>query len=227
MEQQAFIAQLLAATEEEWQTLLQAHEPLVDRPLAWALKAAYVAAAERDPLAAAHYARLVTAVASRLNDPEVDALAIWLSGLVAMDQGQFAEAHAQLSLARDQFIACNQPLHAAATQISNFRVLAMLGRDEEAIQWGEWARSQFEAAGDQLALGKIELNLGTLYFFRDRYTEAEVILREARAKFIEIGDQNQLLSAENNLGIVLVAQTVFKKLDYKIIRSNEKQRTVS
>ena len=212
MEQQAFIAQLLAATEEEWQTLLQAHAPLVDRPLAWALKAAYDEAAERDPLAAAHYARLVTAVASRLNDPEVDALAIWLSGLVAMDQGQFAEAHAQLSLARDQFIACNQPLHAAATQISNFRVLAMLGRDEEAIQWGEWARSQFEAAGDQLALGKIELNLGTLYFFRDRYTEAEVILREARAKFIEIGDQNQLLSAENNLGIVLVAQYKFAEV---------------
>ena len=53
MEQQAFIAQLLAATEEEWQTLLQAHAPLVDRPLAWALKAAYDAAAERDPLAGA------------------------------------------------------------------------------------------------------------------------------------------------------------------------------
>lgn len=207
-----FIAQLLAAAQAQWEMLFQQQQALADRTLAWLLKEHYDQTIDVDPAQAAQAAALVTTLADLLNDQTVTALATWLNGMVAMDQGQFEQAHIQLTSAREQFLACNQPHHAAATQISNFRVLAMLGRDEEALQWGEWSLTQFTAVGDQLATGKVLLNLGILHFFRDRYVDAEALFRQAHTQFAAIDDQNQLLSVENNLATVLTAQYKFDEV---------------
>jgi CHAT domain-containing protein/tetratricopeptide (TPR) repeat protein len=209
MTKSEFITHLLAADEEGRLALCRQHPDLVDLPLAWALKATYDDYESKDPALAATVAATLTTLTQVTTEPQVLALATWTSGIAAIYASQLETAHTRLTLAREQFLACQQPLHAAATQISHFRVLAMLGRDEEALHWGEWARSYFEAAGDQLATGKIEQNLAGLHFFRDRYTESEKFLRKARTRFETVDDQKELIFVENNLATMLTAQYKF------------------
>jgi tetratricopeptide (TPR) repeat protein len=211
MEKSEFIAQLLATDEQGQRALFGLHPEQVDLILAWALKEYYDATIERDPALAATAATTVTTLAHLLNDAQATAIATWTNGMAAMDNGQLETAASRLSLAREQFLACNQPLHAAATQISNLRVLTTLGRDEEAIQWGEWARLQFTAVGDYLATGKLEQNLAILHFMRERYGETETFLRRAHMHFTAAGDQKELTRVENNLATVLTAQYKFSE----------------
>lgn len=213
MEKSEFIAQLLASDEQGQRALFGLHPEQVDLTLAWALKATFDEYESKDPARAATVAATVTTLAQALNDPQITALATWTSGIAAIYTGQLETAHTRLSLAREQFLACNQPLYAAATQISNLRVLATLGRDEEAIQWGEWALTQFETAGDQLATGKILLNLGILHFMRERYVTTEMLLRQAHIRYATLDDQNGLTAVENNLATVLTAQYKFAEVE--------------
>jgi tetratricopeptide (TPR) repeat protein len=213
MEKSEFIAQLLATDEQGQRALFGLHPEQVDLILAWALKATFDEYESKDPARAATVAATLTTLAQALGDPQTTALATWTSGIAAIYTGQLETAHTHLSLAREQFLACNQPLYAAATQISNLRVLAMLGRDEEALHWGEWARVHFEAAGDQLATGKIEQNLAGLYFIRERYNAAEKVLRQTYARYKAINHQRGLLDVENNLAAALVAQYRFSEVE--------------
>ena len=213
MTKSEFITHLLASDEEGRLDLCRQHPDLVDLPLAWALKATYDDYESKDPALAATVAATLATLTKVTTEPQVLALATWTSGIAAIYASQLETAHTRLTLAREQFLACQQPLHAAATQISHFRVLAMLGRDEEALHWGEWARVRFEAAGDQLATGKIEQNLAGLYFIRERYNAAEKVLRQTYARYKAINHQRGLLDVENNLAAVLVAQYRFSEVE--------------
>lgn len=213
MERSEFITQLLTASKDEQVALFRQHSDLADRTLAWALKAAYDEYESKNPAQAATVAAMLTTLAQTLNEPQVTALATWTSGIAAIYTGQLEMAHTHLTLAREQFLACNLPLFAASTQIGNLRVLAMMGRDEEAIQWGEWARLHFEAAGDLLATGKLEHNLAGLHFIRERYVIAEALLRQAYTHYESVNAQNALTDVENNLATILTAQYKFTEVD--------------
>lgn len=203
---------LLATDETGQQLLLQQHQALLDRTLAWALKEAYDVHESSDPPVAERIAGLLTNVAAMTADDRVMAIAYWTNGLAALDSGQLEEAHARLTSARDLFLACDEPLQAAATQIGNFVALAMLGRDEEAIQRGEWARTHFAGADDELAMGKIEQNLANLHFLRDRYGKAEELFRQAYSHFAAVGDEKELCAVENNLATALTSQYKFAEV---------------
>lgn len=213
MERHDLIAQLLEVDEEGQASLLNKNLDLADSKLAWELKVLYDAYESSDPPRAAKVATTLTTLAQAVNDTHISALATWTNGIAAIYSSQLEYAHSRLTLARDQFLAANEPLYAAATQVSNFRVLAMLGRDEEAMQRVQWARELFVQADDQLAIGKMEQNLAILHFMRDRYVEAEVLLRSAHERFAAVGDHNELLSAENNLATALTAQYRFDEVD--------------
>src|SRR5438093_237090 len=87
---------------------------------------------------------------------------------------------------------------------------ALLGRHDEAIECGLRARDVFLAHGDVLAAGKIEQNLGNIYFRRDDYHEAERFYRAARERFVVVNDQKELAKVENNLANALNFQYKFR-----------------
>ena len=93
-------------------------------------------------------------------------------------------AIATLDRAREGFLALNKPHVAAATEVSKVIALAMLGLYDEAIACALRAREVFLEHGDLLAAGKIEHNIGNLYFRRDQYLEAEEFHTSARERFI-------------------------------------------
>src|SRR5688572_19933976 len=97
------------------------------------------------------------------------------------------------------FLDLGKTCIAAATQVSKLIALSMLGRYEEAIECGLRAREVFLTHNDSQAAGKIEHNIGNLYFRRDRYHDAEIFQSAARARFAALNDQKQLASVNNCL----------------------------
>jgi tetratricopeptide (TPR) repeat protein len=196
-----------AETRED---LLAEHASQVDLALAYALKDFCLTAWNSDPAGTVRAAAALQRVAQQLDHPEAWALASWASGIVALTEGQMERAVALLEAAIARFAALNQPNNVAAMQVSMLIPLAMLGRYEEAIACGLQAQEVFIACGDELAAGKIELNLGNIYFRRDHYGEAEKWYRAAGARGTLVGDTALVVMADTGLADVLTWQYRFR-----------------
>jgi CHAT domain-containing protein/tetratricopeptide (TPR) repeat protein len=203
------LAARLAATTDQT-ALLSRYAALADVELAWTLKDLfYDTRISQPPLAAGAAAALAT-LADATQDAEVAALAAWITGIAVLEiDGQAEQAIAKLDQAAQRFEAIGRPHIAATTQVSKLHALAVLGRYDEAIACGLVAREVLLAHGDTLAAGKIEQNLGNIYWRQDRYAEAEQFLRAARERFIELGDQKQLAQVDNSLAFTLSLQYKF------------------
>jgi CHAT domain-containing protein len=211
MTQDELAAKLVAANQTTRAELFTAHTSQLNTVLAYALKSLFYESRITDPENAQAIADTLTAIADHTHHSEITALALWISGIAALEiAGQSEQALSLLNQASDLFIELKQPLNAASTCVSKLRALAMLGRYDEAIECGMQAREVLEAHGDSLAAGKIEHNLGNLYFRRDHYQEAETFYRAARARFAAVDDQNQLVLIDTSLAITLIYQHRFR-----------------
>lgn len=201
---------MAAADEAERAALLEQHAALPGLDLAYALKALYDDTESSDPPFAARAAAALAVLAHTVDNPDIRALSAWTSGMAALDSGNMQEAIALLDDAHARFLALNQFHTAAATQVSKLIGLAILGRYDEAIACGLRARDVFVACGDELAAGKIEQNLGNIYWRRDFYAEAEQFLSSARQRFLALDNQKQLAQVDNSLAYVWSLQHKFR-----------------
>jgi CHAT domain-containing protein/tetratricopeptide (TPR) repeat protein len=195
------VAALLASAEDESgrAALLREHAALADAALAHTLKDICLDSWSSDPASAVRACEALRALASVNSSEEVAALRSWAEGIAALVEGRMESAVTHLDAAESRFRSLCQPHAAASTQVSKLVALAMLGRYDEAINVGLRARDVFLEHGDQLAAGKVELNLGNLCWRRDHYREAEAFLKSACERFHAVGDQRQLTQAENSL----------------------------
>lgn len=211
MERAELAARLAEAGAAERAALLERHAALADGELAGALEALFDDTKGSDLKRATGASTALTALAGVTADPKVSALAAWIAGKVALQiDGRMEAAIAHLEDAEARFTALGQSRTVAATQVSKLHALAMLGRYDEAIACGLRARDVLVAHGDTLTAGKIEQNLGNIYWRRDRYPEAEKYLRMARERYVGLGDQTQLAQIDNNLATVLSLQYKFR-----------------
>ena len=204
---------LVTADEYERQNLLAEHVELADAKLAWALKSLYDKIESTDPARAAQVASSLSSLAKFKEDLQVSAIAGWAEGMVALDDGQMEAAIVLLNRSEAGFLALGQSIAAASTQVSKFRALAMQGKYEEALQCGVRARDVFLLHNDLLATGKIEQNLGNLYFLLDQYVKAEEHYRAAREFYEMVGDQKQLAQIDNCLATALTSQHRFREAE--------------
>src|ERR1051325_10878441 len=200
MELAKLAARLLAADNAEREALLReysAREPGVG--LAYVLKDICLDGWSSDPLRVTSAANVLNLLNSITDNPEVAALSAWGAGIAALIDGQMERAVKHFETAAALFISLGKVHTAAVTEVSRLIPLSMLGRYDEAIEGGLRAREVFIAHGDQLAAGKIEHNLGNLYFRRDLYHEAEQFQTSARDRYAVFDDQKQLAEIENCL----------------------------
>ena len=132
-------------------------------------------------------------------EPEIKALCLWSAGIEALIDGDMPGAIESLDRARTGFLELNKPEVAAATEVSKVIALAMLGLYDEAIACALRAREVFLEHHDLLAAGKIEHNIGNLYFRRDQYREAETFHTSARERFVAVNNEKQLATINNCL----------------------------
>jgi CHAT domain-containing protein len=206
------LAALLVATDRaERIVLLGRHPNLTGLPLAYTLKGIYFDNYSSDPQLAARAAAALVDLAEVNDHPEIRALAVWTSGLAALQlEGRVERAIQLIDDAAARFEALGRPHTAAETQVSKIYALAMLGRYDEAIVCGMRARDVFLTYEDILSAGKIELNLGNLYRRRDLYREAAQFYHMAQERFTAAGDERLLAYADNGLANVLNMQHDFR-----------------
>src|ERR1700741_798119 len=167
--------------------------------LAYILKDACLDGWSSDPtrsLAAAVTLRKISQIHPQ---PEINALCLWSQGIEALIGGDMPGAIASLDRARAGFLELDKPEVAAATEVSKVVALAMLGLYDEAIACALRARGVFLDHQNLLAAGKIEHNIGNLYFRRDQYREAEEFHTSARERFIAVQNEKQLATINNCL----------------------------
>ena len=130
-------ALLVAADRAECIVLLGRHPNLTGLPLAYALKGIYFDNYSSDPQLAARAAAATVDLAEVNDHPEIRALAVWTSGLAALQlEGRVERAIRLIDDAAARFEALGRPHTAAETQVSKIYALAMLGRYDEAIVCG-------------------------------------------------------------------------------------------
>ncbi len=213
MDQTSLATSLMTVDHNERQSLLAHHADLVDVRLAWELKTLYDSVESSDPEKAIQVSSALSLLADSADNSEIKAIAAWVKGMVTLDAGEMEASLSDLDLAQSIFLAQGQFLWAAFTQVSKLRALAMLGRFDEAIECGQQARDVFIAHRDFLATGKIEQNLGNLFFMLDNYIKAEHLYRAARERYEVVGDQKQLAQIDNCLATTLTSQHRFREAE--------------
>jgi tetratricopeptide (TPR) repeat protein len=199
MEPAELAARLVETNEDQQDALLQDCRGSVDTQLAYILKDISLDGWTSDPMRSLAAASVLRKICRTHADPEISALCNWSQGIEALIKGDMSAAVNTLDKARTGFLELNKPHIAAATEVSKVVALAMLGRYDQAISCGLRARRVFLECGDLLAAGKIENNIGNLYFRRDQYLEAEEFHTSARHRFIAINHEKQLAMINNCL----------------------------
>lgn len=203
MERAELAARLLAAENAaERVALLREHSPLADAALAYVLKDICLDSWASDPARATGAASALEVLADFTNDGEVAACAAWSAGIASLIAGEMERAVSHLDDAAARFIYLGVENTAAATQVSKLIALAIVGRYDEAIECGLSALKVLETHGDILAAGKIEHNIGNIYWRRDRYDEAEHFFLAARVRFQALHDDRQLATLDNCLAYI-------------------------
>src|SRR5215510_8302280 len=199
MERAELAARLVETSEDQQDALLQDCRAGVDIQLAYILKDISLDGWTSDPMRSLAAATVLRKICRTHADPEISALCNWSQGIEALIKGDMAAAVNTLDKARAGFLELNKPHVAAATEVSKVVALAMLGHYDQAIACALRARKVFLECGDLLAAGKIENNIGNLYFRRDQYLEAEEFHTSARNRFIAINHEKQLAMINNCL----------------------------
>jgi CHAT domain-containing protein/Flp pilus assembly protein TadD len=211
MDQAELAEQLVAVSIERQQILLAQNAPLVDVDLAWRLKSLYDEMESSDPAQAGRVVTTLSLLVSVTKNMNISAIAAWVEGMTMLDTGQMQDAVHWLEVAEEQFLQVGSPIHAAATQVSKLHALAVLGFYEKAIACGRQAHDVLLAHGDLVAAGKIEQNLGNIYFLLDLYPTAEEHYNAARKLYEQVGDQKQLIQIDNCLATALTSQYRFRE----------------
>jgi tetratricopeptide (TPR) repeat protein len=146
-------------------------------------------------------------------DREIEALCFWVNGISDLTRGKIESAVENLDRAARLFQKIKQQHASAQTQVAQLLALALLGRYDEAIVCGKKALRIFEKYGDELAAGKIEMNIGNIALRRAFYAAAEAYFLAARQRFIRLDDKTWLTMCANNLAITYSALNDFRKAE--------------
>jgi tetratricopeptide (TPR) repeat protein len=140
--------------------------------------------------------RLVSEVSS---DPES---ARWRTGSkeFPISRAEKLESAAKnLDTASRQLARLGREHESGQPLVARLIALAMLGRYQSAQTTGEKALQIFTKHRDQLAAGKIEMNLSNIVSRRDQYRLAEKYCLSAYRRFTKLGERTWQTMAENGL----------------------------
>jgi CHAT domain-containing protein/Tfp pilus assembly protein PilF len=203
MDRAELAARLVEADETRRDALLEesvgATDTEVAKQLAYILKDICLDGWSSAPMRSLAAAATLRKLSELHPEPEITALCLWSHGIEALIGGDMPGAIESLDRARTGFLELNKPEVAASTEVSKVIALAMLGLYDEAIASALRAREVFLHTGNVLAAGKIEHNIGNLYFRRDQYREAETFHSSARERFIAVNNEKQLATINNCL----------------------------
>ncbi len=188
-----------AKSENERKTLLEKNREKSDEFLARAVKEICYAAWTVEPIKAQKTATAIKSLFKFNPKKEIEAYFFWISGIADLTSGKLESTIENLDKSAAVFKTLEKEHEAANTQVAKLYALALLGKYDEAIICGENALKIFEKYEDELAAGKIEMNLSNIVSRREFHKKAEKYCLSARDRFSKLGEKTWLTMAENSL----------------------------
>jgi tetratricopeptide (TPR) repeat protein len=205
---------LISAANDAARTrLLTQNRRQADVKLARAIRKACYAAWTVEPVKARRAAAAMRCLAKISNNDETDASFFWVSGISDITRAKFESAIDNLDKAAAVFARIGLISDSAQTQVAKLLALAMLGRYDEAIRTGQEALKIFVREGDELAAGKIEMNMSNIVSRQSLNLEAEKYCKSALRRFTKCGDNLWRILAENGLANIYAELNDFNKAD--------------
>lgn len=204
---------LIEATNSERGSLLRDISETDFLKLAFAVKEVSYEFWTTEPTKTENGALVLETLRKHSSNLQISALAKWIKGISALTKGKPATAIKSLDEAAAFFLRADKEHEAAQTQVSKLYALALLGRYDEAVEVGEKAIRIFVKYGDELSAGKIQRNLGNIFWRRDFYKEAENNFLSARKRFVKIRNQEELTMVENCLATLYTSQNDLLKAE--------------
>lgn len=145
----------------------------------------------------------------------------WVSGISDLTRGRLEGAIDNLNNAGDIFLALGREHESAQARVATLIALALFGRYTEAVETGEKILKILDKYGNDLAAGKVLMNLGNIVSRRDLHLEAEKYYLSARKRFIRAGEKREQIMAENGLAITYSQLNDFQKAEAVFARALE------
>ena len=179
--------------------LLSENRALADARLARELKDECYRVWTSAPAKAQRAAAALDALVGFERSDETRAVRSWVAGIADITRGKLEDAIVHLNAASTLLLRSGYEHESAQPQVAKLIALAMLGRYDDARRAGEKALKIFNKYDDQLAAGKIEMNLSNIVSRRDQYRLAEQYCMSAYRRFRKIGATSWQTMAENGL----------------------------
>jgi CHAT domain-containing protein len=226
MRRRDLAARLVSASSAvERRRLLKANMRVADARLAREIKDICYRKWTAEPAAAQRAAVALHALeTARPNDHETAAVALWIAGIANITRSRFEHAVEDLDTAAKLFRSIGKPADAAQTEVAKLIALGLVGRYDEADRTGRAALRTFEKAGDQLAAGKIEMNLSNVAARRERHLAAEAFALSALRRFKKLGERSWQTMAENDLANTYSEMNDFRKAERYFAMAAESAR---
>lgn len=190
---------LIDADADSHGRLLAKNAKLLGVRLAEAIRDECIAGWSSDPERVKRCVAAARSLAKLNRDKLVLANADWTSGIGEIVRGRFESAIDRLERAGSAFGDAGNDADAAQTNIARLLALAMLGRYDDAIATGLAAIPILTEYGDELAAGKIEMNLSNIVSRRSQHREALEFCASARKRFKKAREPKWQAMAENGL----------------------------
>lgn len=204
---------LRAGNKSERKKLLKDHPSLIDATLARKLKDHCYRVWTTQPIETRNAAASLRLLSEISPDREIRALTYWVEGISDITSGKLEAAEKHLDAASRGLARLGREHESAQPMVARLIALAMLGRYQAAQQTGERALHIFKRHRDQLAAGKIEMNLSNIVSRRDQYKLAEKYCRSAYQRFRKLGERTWQTMAENGLANTYAELNDFKRAE--------------
>lgn len=194
-------------------SLLDENQNLANEKLALALKEICYAAWTSEPTHAQRAALALESLAEFSPTDEIKAFSFWVGGIARISQGKLDAAVENLNCSAALFRRLKRENEAAQTQVAVLYPLAVLGRFEAAVKTGKDALRIFEKHGDELAAGKVEMNLGNILSRHELHQQAKKLYASAHRRFLALDENDWLTMCENGLAITYSALNDFRNAE--------------
>ncbi len=226
MKRKTLAAGLVAEKREGGRKKLLAENPrLADERLARALKDECYRVWTSAPAGARAAAAALKTLSIFSPSESTTAIRFWVEGIADITGGKLESAIRNLDSASNALKRLALEHESAQPQVAKLIALAMLGRYEEARTTGRRALKIFEKFDDQLAAGKIEMNLSNIVSRRDEYRRAEEYCLSAYKRFEQLGETAWQTMAENGLANTYAELNDFKRAEEFYERALERARS--
>ena len=202
-----------ASSKSQRKKLLGSHPQLADVRLAQKLKDHCYRIWTSEPAATRKVAAALATLTEFAPEKETLALSHWVSGVADITGGKLESAEKTLGSASRLLGRLGLEHESAQPLVARLIALAMLGKYEAAKRTGENALRIFRKYDDQLAAGKVEMNLSNIVSRRDQYRIAEKYCLSAYRRFKKLGEHAWQTMAENGLANTYAELNDFKRAE--------------